>query len=265
MSITGRGWHLGVACSLDLSPDPFRVSSVSHRPLVLVSGLTVGDYLLWNWSLNHGHDVLALISGLTLPPLAIACLWLLAVSVARLLARSTRRSPVAPAGLRPPPRPPPHDRTGAARARRATRTNARAALTARPRPSPQPTALVLPQARRLSRLLRRVSDRRGDCSHAPNEFAWALAVLVVADRRGRARRLPLRAPPHRQHLPPPRPLRSGAHARRCPPRPRTASPGRSTATRKDHTRFFPAPASLHAAVQAALGPQRATRCSSSRR
>jgi hypothetical protein len=66
--------------------------SVPHRPLALVSGLTLGDYLLWNWSLNGNHDVLALVSGLTLPPLAVACLWLFALTLARLLARSTRRS-----------------------------------------------------------------------------------------------------------------------------------------------------------------------------
>ena len=65
---------------------------MSHRPLALVSGLTLGDYLLWNWSLSDNHDVLALVSGLTLPPLAVACAWLLAVSLARLLARSTGRS-----------------------------------------------------------------------------------------------------------------------------------------------------------------------------
>jgi len=65
---------------------------MSHRPLVFVSGLTVGDYLLWNWSLNGNHDVLALVSGLTLPPLAVACLWLLAMSGARLLSRQGRRS-----------------------------------------------------------------------------------------------------------------------------------------------------------------------------
>jgi hypothetical protein len=66
---------------------------VPHRPLALVSGLAIGDYLLWNWSLNHSRDVLALISGLTLPPLAIAAFWLLALSIARLFARSTRRAP----------------------------------------------------------------------------------------------------------------------------------------------------------------------------
>jgi hypothetical protein len=73
---------------------------VSHRPLALVSAVTIGDYLLWNWSLNHGYDVLALISGLTLPPLTIACLWLLALSVARLLARSTRRAPASSASAK---------------------------------------------------------------------------------------------------------------------------------------------------------------------
>jgi hypothetical protein len=58
---------------------------VSHRPLVFLSGLTIGDLLLWNWSLNTNHDVLALVSGLTLPPLAVASLWLLALSLARLI------------------------------------------------------------------------------------------------------------------------------------------------------------------------------------
>jgi hypothetical protein len=63
---------------------------VSHRPLVFVSGLTIADYLLWNWSLNTNHDVLALVAGLTLPPLAVSCLWLLALSAARVIARSAR-------------------------------------------------------------------------------------------------------------------------------------------------------------------------------
>lgn len=63
---------------------------MSLRPLVFVSGLTLGDYLLWNWSLNGNHDVIALVSGLTLPPLALAFLWLLALSVGRLLAFTTR-------------------------------------------------------------------------------------------------------------------------------------------------------------------------------
>ncbi len=57
------------------------------RRLALVSGLTVGDYLLWNWSLNNNHGALALVSGLTLPPLTIALAWLLVLLVARLVAR----------------------------------------------------------------------------------------------------------------------------------------------------------------------------------
>jgi hypothetical protein len=62
---------------------------VSHRPLAIVSGLTIGDYLLWNWSLNGSHDVLALVSGLSLPPLAAALVWLIALTAARLLGRAT--------------------------------------------------------------------------------------------------------------------------------------------------------------------------------
>ncbi len=73
---------------------------MSHRPLALVSGLTVGDYLLWNWSLNGSHDVLALVSGLTLPPLAVAFVWLFVLSLARLVARYTRRSHLAGAPRR---------------------------------------------------------------------------------------------------------------------------------------------------------------------
>jgi hypothetical protein len=98
---------------------------VSRRPLVFVIGLTVCDSLLWNWSLNGNHDVIALATGLTLPPLALASLWLLAVSAARLLASGARRrtaprqpartaaaararghgapTPTAPAGEQPAP------------------------------------------------------------------------------------------------------------------------------------------------------------------
>lgn len=61
-----------------------------HRPLAIVSVLAGGDYLLWNWSLQNNHDVLALVAGLTLPPLAIALIWLLALNAVRLLARVAR-------------------------------------------------------------------------------------------------------------------------------------------------------------------------------
>lgn len=75
-----------------------------RRPLVFVLALAVGDYFLWNWSLNGNHDVIALVAGLTLPPLAIAALWLLALTIARLLGHATRRSAARrPAPARPRP------------------------------------------------------------------------------------------------------------------------------------------------------------------
>jgi len=65
---------------------------VSYRPLAFVSGLTLGDFILWHWSLNANHDVLALVSGLTLPPLGLVCLWLLALNVLRMIGRSANRT-----------------------------------------------------------------------------------------------------------------------------------------------------------------------------
>jgi hypothetical protein len=70
-----------------------------RRP-VFVLGLTVGDYLLWNWSLNGNHDVIALISGLTLPPLALVSFWLVAVTSAELAGMLTRRRRTARATSR---------------------------------------------------------------------------------------------------------------------------------------------------------------------
>lgn len=64
---------------------------VSHRSLVFVTGLTVCDYLLWNWSLAGNHVALALVAGFTLVPLAIVCALALALALTRALARSTRR------------------------------------------------------------------------------------------------------------------------------------------------------------------------------
>jgi hypothetical protein len=87
---------------------------VSHRPLVFLSGLTAGDYLLWSWSLNGSHDVLALVSGLTLPPLAVACLWLLVLSVARVIASTARRPRSGVGKRRAGPRRRPQPRTAAA-------------------------------------------------------------------------------------------------------------------------------------------------------
>jgi hypothetical protein len=73
---------------------------VSHRPLAILSGLTLGDYLLWNWSLSANRGVLALVAGLSLPPLALACLWGLAVAGGRLLVRSVRNARTAADGRR---------------------------------------------------------------------------------------------------------------------------------------------------------------------
>lgn len=76
---------------------------MSLRPLALAVGLTLGDYLLWNWSLNSNRDVIALIAGLTLPPLFIACVWFGALSIARmiggrrgLISRRTARRALGP-------------------------------------------------------------------------------------------------------------------------------------------------------------------------
>lgn len=74
---------------------------MSHRPLIFVSGLTLADYGLWNWSLSGNHGVLELVSGLTLPPLVAALLWLLTLNVARLaIARSSRRSAMRAENIR---------------------------------------------------------------------------------------------------------------------------------------------------------------------
>lgn len=53
--------------------------------------LTLGDYVLWNWSLSNSHDIVALASGMTLIPLLIASAWLLAVAGAHLIAGIARR------------------------------------------------------------------------------------------------------------------------------------------------------------------------------
>jgi hypothetical protein len=110
---------------------------VSHRPLALVSGLTAGDYLLWNWSLTNGHDVLALIAGLTLLPLGAAWVWLLTLSMARLLARSARRgSSVSSRRRGAGARGDPHPSRAAAATSRAVADAAPAAATAASSASP---------------------------------------------------------------------------------------------------------------------------------
>ena len=98
-----------------------------YRPLAFVFGLTLGDYVLWNWSLNANQDVLALVSGLTLPPLALACAWMIALTLIRAVGSTSRRLGRS-ASL---------DQAGAARERaaadaRGARTAAAAAAAGRP-------------------------------------------------------------------------------------------------------------------------------------
>jgi len=67
--------------------------------LVIVVLLALCDYLLWNWSLSANHDVLALVSGMTLIPLLLALAWLVVLAVGRLLASVAQRSRARHAGL----------------------------------------------------------------------------------------------------------------------------------------------------------------------
>jgi hypothetical protein len=53
--------------------------------LVFVLVLTAVDYALWHWSIADGHDVVSLVAGLTLLPLAAVGVGGLALMVARLL------------------------------------------------------------------------------------------------------------------------------------------------------------------------------------
>jgi hypothetical protein len=58
---------------------------VRLRALVLLLALTMGDYLLWDWSIADGHDILSLVAGLTLIPLATVSLGQLVLTCGRLL------------------------------------------------------------------------------------------------------------------------------------------------------------------------------------
>ncbi len=71
---------------------------MSHRLPAFVCGLTAGDYLLWIWSSSGNHAALALVSGLTLPPLAAVCLCWLALTLVRLIASTARRAPAGALG-----------------------------------------------------------------------------------------------------------------------------------------------------------------------
>lgn len=61
------------------------------RALPLLLALTAADYALWDWAIADGHDILSLVSGLTLLPLAAATLAMLGVGAARLLSFALER------------------------------------------------------------------------------------------------------------------------------------------------------------------------------
>jgi hypothetical protein len=89
---------------------------VRLRALPLLLAMTTGDYALWDWSIADGHDVVSLVAGLTLIPLA-------AVSLAGLVLAGGRLVGVvfgSRAGKRARPRARTHARAG--HASRATHT-----------------------------------------------------------------------------------------------------------------------------------------------
>jgi len=69
---------------------------VRLRALVPLLVLTGVDYALWDWSIASGHDIVSLVAGLTLLPLAALSLGGLLLAGARLcgflLGRSTPRA-----------------------------------------------------------------------------------------------------------------------------------------------------------------------------
>jgi hypothetical protein len=80
---------------------------VRPRALAFLLVLTVADYLLWNWSIAGGHDIVSLVAGLTLLPLGTVSIAQLALGAARMIglvlgrpsrtarARQTRRAAAA--------------------------------------------------------------------------------------------------------------------------------------------------------------------------
>ena len=92
--------------SLPIVPSqaPDNLRPVRLRALVPLLVLTGVDYVLWDWSIANGHDILSLVAGLTLLPLAALSLGGLVLTGIRLckllLDRSaprahTHRAPVS--------------------------------------------------------------------------------------------------------------------------------------------------------------------------
>jgi hypothetical protein len=77
---------------------------VRLRALPFLLVLTAGDYVLWDWSIADGHDIVSLVAGLTLLPLAAVSIGGLVLAGARLLGlllgRSSTPSRAAPRASR---------------------------------------------------------------------------------------------------------------------------------------------------------------------
>lgn len=95
-------------------PAPRYPTRVRLRALVPLLVLTAVDYALWDWSIAGGHDIVSLVAGLTLLPLAAVSLGGLVLTGARLLGLLLGRSgPRARARLRGRRAPPPEHTTPA--------------------------------------------------------------------------------------------------------------------------------------------------------
>jgi hypothetical protein len=58
---------------------------VRLRALPPLLAVVAADYALWDWSIASGHDIVSLVAGLTLLPMAAVALGMLVVAGARLL------------------------------------------------------------------------------------------------------------------------------------------------------------------------------------
>jgi hypothetical protein len=73
-------------------------------PLAVVFALVAIDYVVWNWAIGANHEILALIAGLAMAPLAIALAWLAALALgsgALVLARRFAQQLASRLGARP--------------------------------------------------------------------------------------------------------------------------------------------------------------------
>jgi hypothetical protein len=73
---------------------------VRLRVLAFLLVLTAGDYLLWDWSIADNHDIVSLLAGLTLVPLAAVSLAQLVLAGGRLMALLLGRSSTSAAAGR---------------------------------------------------------------------------------------------------------------------------------------------------------------------